>query len=123
MKTATGHLVGAPRVGVWGLSQELPGREDFSKPDHVYVLPLLPQYMGPGLPGDLGAPAQAPVVVDPTTLRRNEAAHAPHLSPPRSLLGSPAQEQPTSSGAALACHPVQVCGDETADMGLIQQAS
>lgn len=116
-------LMGTPRVGMWGFSQEPPGREDFSKPDYVYVIPLLPQYMGPGLPGALGAPAQAPAMVDPVSLRRHEAAHALHLSPPSSLLGSPAQEQPMSNGAALACHPVQVCEDEAADVGLIQQAS
>ncbi|KAB0402352.1 hypothetical protein E2I00_000202, partial [Balaenoptera physalus] len=48
-------------------------------------------HTGPGLLGAPGAPAQAPAKVDPRHLRRDEAAHALHLSPPRSLLGIPAQ--------------------------------
>nr|CCO13706.1 alternative protein CFP [Homo sapiens] len=48
-------------------------------------------HTGPGPPGAPGPPAQPPATVDPTNLRRHEAASVLHLSPPRNLLGSPAR--------------------------------
>ena len=89
--------------------------------DHTWHLPTPTpsQHTGPGLLGAPGAPAQAPATVDPRHLRRDEAAHALHLSPPRSLLGIPAQGHPLSSGPAPACHPAQVLGDEASDTLLL----
>ncbi|ELK17035.1 hypothetical protein PAL_GLEAN10003169 [Pteropus alecto] len=61
-------------------------------------------------------------MVDPVRLWRDEAARVLHLSPPRILLGSRAQGQPMSSGAAVACHPAQVHRDEASDTLLLIRA-
>lgn len=76
--------------------------------------------MGPGQPGAPGAPAQEPALVELKNLRRHEAAHVLHQRLPTSPLGSPAQDQPMSIGAALACHPVQVCSDEVSGTELVE---
>jgi hypothetical protein len=70
--------------------------------------------MGRGLPGAPGAPAQVPAMVDPKSLRRPAAASVLHQSPPSNLPGSHVLDQPMNSGAALLCHPAQVCRDEAA---------
>ena len=75
--------------------------------------------MGPGLLGAPGALAQAPAMVDPTCLWKDEAARVLHLSPPRSPLGSRAQSQPMSSEPAVACHPAQVHRDKASDALLL----
>lgn len=76
--------------------------------------------MGPGHPGAPGTPAQDPALVELKNLRRHEAAHVLHQHLHTSPLGSPAQDQPMSIGAAVAYHLAQVCRDEAIGIHLVE---